>query len=56
MTALRKVYAIQETAATTQATSLLDGDATAMFSSGSAPVAIGDVTTGERTEMFSSGS
>jgi hypothetical protein len=52
MTALRKTYSIEAPRATTDQTSLFDGDGTQMFTSGSAPSGAATVMVGEGVEMF----
>ena len=55
MNAQRKVNFLP-VAADSSGTSLLDGDGTSMFSSGSGPATHGAMLDGDLVEMFSSGS
>ena len=57
MTALKRVYETNPVMAIqTNVTSLLDGDATGMFTTGSAPSWGSDALLGEQVGMFTTGS
>ena len=56
MTAQRKITENHAVLTSDTTASLFDGDATQMFSSGSAPAARAQASAGDATEMFSSGS